>query len=433
MCYFGLLAVLPALFFLVGCGKCKPLEDWDQVAAMGRANSVFGDSRNEEDDLSFDFKTFLENMKVDFLRSLNLSGVPTQDRTKVEPPQFMIDLYNRYTTDKSTTPASNIVRSFSIEDAVSITSLEGYPFQKHVLLFNLSIPRHEQITRAELRLYVSCQDDVEFYHELKGNISIYDIQDGGDSWDGPEGTKSFLMTQPIRESGWKMFEVSSAVKRWVRTDQSKNKNQLEVVVESQTVGDFQCGKLDVSVPPDSKNLPFFVVFSDDRSNGTKETRMELREMIGHEQDSMLRKLSRNGPVREREREEEEMDDKFVFVTGPSLGRSKRSTGPNSHCQRTSLRVNFKDIGWDSWIIAPTEYDAYECKGGCYFPLADDVTPTKHAIVQTLVHLKNPMKAGKACCVPTKLNAISILYKDDVGVPTLKYQYEGMSVAECGCR
>lgn len=63
-------------------------------------------------------KMFLENMKVDFLRSLNLSGIPSQDKTRVEPPQYMIDLYNRYTTDKSSTPASNIVRSFSVEGRV---------------------------------------------------------------------------------------------------------------------------------------------------------------------------------------------------------------------------------------------------------------------------------------------------------------------------
>ena len=85
------------------------------------------------------------------------------------------------------------------------------------------------------------------------------------------------------------------------------------------------------------------------------------------------------------------------------------------------------------LIKDIERGAFECKGGCFFPLADDVTPTKHAIVKTLVHLKSPMKVGKACCVPTKLSPISILYKDDMGVPTLKYHYEGMSVAECGCR
>lgn len=260
---------------------------------------------------------------------------------------------------------------------------------------------------------------------------IYDVLDGADTWDVSAGTKTFLVSQDIRREGWETFEVSSAVKRWVRADSTKSKNKLEVTVESHRKG---CDKLDISVPPGSKNLPFFVVFSNDRSNGTKETRLELREMIGHEQESVLKKLSNNGPAEagEIKDEEEDLGSRGV-AAGSSSARKKRSAGANNHCQKTSLRVNFEDIGWDSWIIAPKEYDAYACKGGCFFPLADDVTPTKHAIVQTLVHLKFPTKVGKACCVPTKLSPISILYKDDMGVPTLKYHYEGMSVAECGCR
>uniref|UniRef100_A0A8C2YI58 Growth/differentiation factor 2 n=1 Tax=Chinchilla lanigera TaxID=34839 RepID=A0A8C2YI58_CHILA len=375
-----------------------------------------GSGRQES---TVDLTVLLENMKVDFLRSLNLSSVPSQDKTKLEPPQYMIDLYYRYTSDKSSTPASNIVRSFSVEDAISTAATKDFPFQKHILLFNISIPRHEQITRAELRLYVSCQNHMDNFRGLEGNMVIYDVLDGEDAWDGASGTRTFLVSHDIRGEGWETLEVSSAVKRWIRADSSKSKNKLEVMVESCRKG---CDTLDISVPPGSKNLPFFVVFSNDRSNGTKETRLELREMIGHEQESMLRKTPKSS-----------YGESGHAAMGSLLARHKRSIGASSHCQKTSLRVKFKDIGWDSWIIAPKEYDAYECKGGCFFPLSDDLTPTKHAIVQTLAHLKHPKKVGKACCVPTKLSPISILYKDDGGVPTLKYHYEGMSVAECGCR
>ncbi|KAM6156465.1 growth/differentiation factor 2 [Erethizon dorsatum] len=384
-----------------------------------------------------DLTVLLENMKVDFLHSLNLSSVPSQDKTKLEPPQYMIDLYYRYASDKASTPASSIVRSFSVQDAISTAATEDFPFQKHILLFNISIPRHEQITRAELRLYVSCQNHMDTLCGLEGNMVIYDVLDGEDTWDGAPGTRTFLVSQDIRGEGWETLEVSSAVKRWVRADSSKSKNKLEVMVESCRKG---CNTLDISVPPGSKNLPFFVVFSNDRSNRTKETRLELREMISHEQDSVLRKTPRSNYGESGEghgEEEEEGEEEEVMAghtaVGSLLARHKRSIGAGSHCQKTSLRVNFEDIGWDSWIIAPKEYDAYECKGGCFFPLSDDLTPTKHAIVQTLVHLKHPKKVGKACCVPTKLSPISILYKDDIGVPTLKYHYEGMSVAECGCR
>lgn len=399
----------------------KPLESPGLALAGRDAHHLLGKPGGDAaEEGTFDLRMFLENIKVDFLRSLNLSGVPAQDKTQAELPQYMIDLYNRYTTDKSSTPASNIVRSFSLEDAISLSTTEGFPFQKHILIFNISIPRHEQITRAELRLYISCQNHLDSSPELKGNMAIYDVLDRADAWDASEVTKTFLVSQSIHHEGWETFEVSSAVRRWVRADSTKSRNTLEVTLEKYKKG---CDKLDISVPPGTKNLPFFVIFSNDRSNGTKETRLELREMIGHEQESVLKGPSKNNLVKAEGQK----------VSGLSLVRRKRSAGASNHCQKTSLRVNFEDIGWDSWIIAPKEYDAYECKGGCFFPLADDVTPTKHAIVQTLVHLKFPMKVGKACCVPTKLSPISILYKDDMGVPTLKYHYEGMSVAECGCR
>lgn len=257
---------------------------------------------------------------------------------------------------------------------------------------------------------------------------IYDVLDD-DHWENPESTKSFLVSHNIRECGWEMFEVSSAVKRWVRADKLKTKNKLEVVIESKALSGFTCGKLDISVTPDTKKLPLLIVFSNDRSNGTKETKVELWEMIVHEQESVLKKLGKNNTSSE---EEEQGEEKAIAGPHQHSSRSKRSIGAN-HCRRTSLHVNFEEIGWDSWIIAPKDYEAFECKGGCFFPLTDNVTPTKHAIVQTLVHLQNPKKASKACCVPTKLDSISILYKDDAGVPTLIYNYEGMKVAECGCR
>lgn len=105
------------LFLLVCPTHQKPLQSWGQTSPEGNAHSSLGLSGGGEEGV-FDLKMFLENMKVDFLRSLNLSGIPSQDKTRAEPPQYMIDLYNRYTTDKSSTPASNIVRSFSVEGTV---------------------------------------------------------------------------------------------------------------------------------------------------------------------------------------------------------------------------------------------------------------------------------------------------------------------------
>lgn len=111
---FGVLAAL-SVFNIIAClTRGKPLEDWDRLSGMGKSDAHFH-PEEAEDETHFNFKSFLENMKMDLLRSLNLSRVPPQVKTKEEPPQFMIDLYNRYAADKSSIPASNIVRSFSTE------------------------------------------------------------------------------------------------------------------------------------------------------------------------------------------------------------------------------------------------------------------------------------------------------------------------------
>lgn len=38
------------------------------------------------------------------------------------------------------------------------------------------------------------------------------------------------------------------------------------------------------------------------------------------------------------------------------------------CARRYLRVDFADIGWSEWILAPKAFDAYYCAGTCGFPI-----------------------------------------------------------------
>ncbi|XP_076635309.1 uncharacterized protein LOC143348648 [Colletes latitarsis] len=109
------------------------------------------------------------------------------------------------------------------------------------------------------------------------------------------------------------------------------------------------------------------------------------------------------------------------------------------CRRRSLYVDFSLIAYDEWIVAPPGYEAYQCAGKCFYPFGDHLSPTKHAIVQTLIHgaLQGSESAnkpvGRACCVPTMLAPTSLLYLDSSGTLTYQYGYEDMVVTECGCR
>ncbi|XP_043467458.1 growth/differentiation factor 2-like [Leptopilina heterotoma] len=134
--------------------------------------------------------------------------------------------------------------------------------------------------------------------------------------------------------------------------------------------------------------------------------------------------------------DDEQDDHIVWGDEESSNRRRR----RNSCRRRPLYVDFSLIAYDEWVVAPPGYEAYQCVGKCFFPLADHLSPTKHAIVQTLIHgaLQNSeVFSGKlvsrACCVPTRLAPTSLLYLDETGTLTYQYGYEDMVVAECGCR
>lgn len=115
----------------------------------------------------------------------------------------------------------------------------------------------------------------------------------------------------------------------------------------------------------------------------------------------------------------------------SRGRSRRKDG-REQCRRHPMYVDFTDVGWNDWIVAPPGYDAFYCHGDCTFPLADHMNTTNHAILQTLMNSATPSAVPKACCVPTSLNSISMLYLDEENKVVLK-NYKDMAVLACGCR
>ncbi len=59
----------------------------------------------------------------------------------------------------------------------------------------------------------------------------------------------------------------------------------------------------------------------------------------------------------------------VLQLGKPRRRTRRSTNlqcnPNTNqCCRDRLYVDFSDIGWHDWIMHPSGYDAFYCKGSC---------------------------------------------------------------------
>ncbi|VDM44695.1 unnamed protein product [Toxocara canis] len=119
------------------------------------------------------------------------------------------------------------------------------------------------------------------------------------------------------------------------------------------------------------------------------------------------------------------DDLTVVLLGGSQHTEQK-------CTKRKLLVQFRDIGWEHWIIAPTSFEAHYCSGLCSFPLQKDVNPSNHAIVQSIMHTigLNPYVPA-VCCAPDKMDSLTLLYFDEMDNVVLK-NYPKMIVSSCAC-
>lgn len=265
-------------------------------------------------------------------------------------------------------------------------------------LFNLSsIPEEELLSTAELRIYRERVDEEE--EETGGDedlhrINVYEILKA------PHASQlitRLLDTRLVRHNStrWESFDVSPAVLRWTRERLPNHGLAVEVLHVGGASSPHQGRHVRVSRSLHQKPgedwgqlRPLLVTFGHDGK--------------GH---PLTRRAKRSPKQRGRKR--------------------------NRNCRRHALYVDFSDVNWNDWIVAPPGYQAYYCHGDCPFPLADHLNSTNHAIVQTLVNSVNT-NIPKACCVPTELSAISMLYLDEHDKVVLK-NYQEMVVEGCGCR
>ncbi|KAB5555255.1 hypothetical protein PHYPO_G00031400 [Pangasianodon hypophthalmus] len=103
------------------------------------------------------------------------------------------------------------------------------------------------------------------------------------------------------------------------------------------------------------------------------------------------------------------------------------------CARRYLRVDFADIGWSEWILAPKAFDAYYCAGTCGFPMPKVVHPSNHATIQSIVRAVGIVPGvPEPCCIPEKMRELAVLFFDTSRNMVLKL-YPNMSVETCACR
>lgn len=277
--------------------------------------------------------------------------------------------------------------------------------EKMRFLFVLSsVARNEKILTAELhlfRLWPRAAEGPRRHHFCQ--VSVYQILDESEP-DSPEGQK-LLATRllSLQGSGWEVFAITQAVRDWTQ-DESSNRGLL-VTVHGLGGSALEAPAVQFASSGDhhESKKPMLVLFTDDGRRGAS---LPMAGVPASQPRDFPAKLS-----------------------GP---RSARSLDRLQPCQRHPLSVDFEEIGWSGWIISPRGYNAYHCRGSCPFPLGENMRPTNHATVQSIINaLKLSEGVSSPCCVPDKLHSINLLYFDDDENVVLK-QYDDMVAGSCGC-
>ena len=236
-------------------------------------------------------------------------------------------------------------------------------------------------------------------------ISLFQL---GRRWrkDGKWKRKSTLAAHKVvrarRYGEWLSFNVTSTLMFWQKYP-GKN-HGFWIVVKAHNARDS-----DFRIATGGRKEPILVTFGVDRT--------KLKQV----------KQVNNNSVKERPIPASDGD---VLTGTQKRTRNKRS--PSNTCQRHKLVIKFRDVKWDKFIIAPPHFSAYYCKGECPEVIDQYFNPTNHAIIQNIFHHRYDSSIPTVCCVPTKLNSMSLLYYESDGSIVLK-QYKEMVASTCGCR
>ncbi|XP_074540039.1 growth/differentiation factor 6-A [Halichoeres trimaculatus] len=369
----------------------------------------------------------------------------------IVPHEYMLSIYRTYSAAEKLGLNASFFRSS--KSANTITSfvdrgtddLLHSPLRRQKYLFDVStLSDKEELVGAELRIFRRARGDLQSSLQTTG---LYDVQLYPCRSDRLLDSRS-LDPLDSTKAGWEVLDVWEMFKAHQHHHHQahyphhhhhhQQGNQLcfqlrvtlgksDIEVDLRQLGLDRGGR-----PQREKAILVAYTRSKRRENLFNEMKEKIksRRSVGEKEEALVVKATEEG-----------VSLKGVKGEGPR--RRRRTALSNRHgkrhgkksksrCSKKALHVNFKELGWDDWIIAPLDYEAYHCEGVCDFPLRSHLEPTNHAIIQTLMNSMDPNSTPPSCCVPTKLSPISILYIDS-GNNVVYKQYEDMVVEQCGCR
>ncbi|XP_062461987.1 left-right determination factor 2-like [Pezoporus occidentalis] len=275
-----------------------------------------------------------EGFKEVLLKQLGLSGVPTlhrRDLVDLVIPDHVknkyISMLKRQRVKRRALPSlAGILRGIPGNAGEALYSDTT---TRQNLIFDMEgrIPQNSEVTMAELKLFKKPLDRANLparqSHRPISNarVSVYWVQRQHDGTNRTSLIDSRLV--PIRESGWKNFDVTQAVHYWQRSKRQEPMF-LEVWIEGERVGSY------------ASEMAKAVHFT---SQDPRDKALSKPELVLYTLD---------------------LED----YGGPGDCREEAVKGKSTCCRQRHY-VNFRELPWaQHWIIEPAGYQAYRCSGGC---------------------------------------------------------------------
>ncbi|NWZ97906.1 LFTY2 factor, partial [Nesospiza acunhae] len=271
-----------------------------------------------------------ERFKEAVLKQLGLSEVPklhSRDLVDVVIPEHVknkyISMLKRQRVKRRALPSlAGILRGIPGHAGEALYSDTT---ASHKLVFDMEgrIPKNSEVTMAELKLFKKPVDRANLparqSHRPVSNarVSVYWVQQQHDGTNSTSLVDSRLV--PIRESGWKSFDVTQAVHYWLRS-KGREPMLLEVRIQGERLGSHASEM--------AKAVRFTSQDPRDKALGKPELVLYTLNLDDY---------GSSGDCREE----------------AALGRST--------CCRQKHYISLRDL---PWVLEPAGFQAFRCSGGC---------------------------------------------------------------------
>ncbi|XP_032219916.2 bone morphogenetic protein 2 [Nematostella vectensis] len=358
----------------------------------------------------------IDDLKSDLLNLLEVKEKPAISRSRWQVPRYVIELYRKqafidgFTKNGHSTPGRTVRTFFRDEQ-------DKKGPHKHLFTFNISAMRPaEKVEHAEIRIFKrrSSLPNPRALYKVTVSRLTKPWSSVNKRWKRKLVALDVQLVKCRKVGEWITFNVTSAVKFWSKYP-SKNYG-LWVSVRS-----YQAPPSDFKIATGGRKDPILVEFGVDREKLQKAQMAEIQDELQEKKHALNYKVPNVDDL--------SRDNSKIIMA--SRTRSRRDVADNL-CRRHRLFVKFQELNWSDWILAPRGFSAYYCTGTCPEVIEQYFNPTNHAIIQNLLHHRYSKSVPAACCVPTRLHSISMLYFELDGSIVLK-EYGEMVAASCGCR